>query len=222
MGGPSEIMSGLCGIVDGPSGIVGEPSGITSRPSGITSGPSGIVMPTSGPSSLQMGNPNVGVIPRSGLHFFRGLQPEPRMNIQMYPDGTVTNIPPTMVADQFGMIGFLSAHRGMQFDPKLATLTVGEDPVNMGLGMNSNLEVPDSNGRGRHGREWRYHKVERAWVKRLNFGSIVERTTTFERGVYNVFDPIFWRKMPREMTLHYEDLERKPTIPPDMRAFFDR
>lgn len=51
--------------------------------------------------------------------------------------GTVKNIPPTMMTDQFGMLGFLSAYRGMQVNPTLATLAIGQDPVNMGLGMNN-------------------------------------------------------------------------------------
>lgn len=41
------------------------------------------------------------------------------------------------MTDQFGMLGFLSAYRGMNVDPNLAALAIGEDPVNMGLGMNS-------------------------------------------------------------------------------------
>lgn len=42
-----------------------------------------------------------------------------------------------MLTDQYGMLGFLSAYRAMQVNPALAKLAIGEDPVNMGLGMNN-------------------------------------------------------------------------------------
>lgn len=47
----------------------------------------------------------------------------------------------------------------------------------------------------RHGRDWRYHKVDRIWIRRYNYNSVIERTKTFEKGLYNVFDPIHWRKV---------------------------
>lgn len=51
--------------------------------------------------------------------------------------GIVTNIPPTMMTDQFGLAGFLSAYRGIDGNPSISTLNIGEDPISMGFGMNS-------------------------------------------------------------------------------------
>ncbi|VDM09179.1 unnamed protein product [Wuchereria bancrofti] len=300
---PNKTMGEPSGTMSEPSKIMGEPSGIVSDPTKIMGGPSGIISDlsrTMGEPSGTVNDPS-GVVnepsrirmPIAGTSFLQGSQPEPKRNIQIYPDGTVTNIPPNMLTDQFGMIGFLSAYRAMPLDPTLATLTIGEDPVNMGLGMNSKLEVPDPSGHGRreihlnyggpwaerpnhaphieakipevyktnlligdklaqikfslleedalfyifynypgeqyqiaaayelYGKEWRYHKVERVWVKRLNYESVTEQTNTFEKGMYYIFDPVHWRKMPRKMTLKYEDLERRVAIPPDMKHFFD-
>ncbi|OZC11893.1 NOT2 / NOT3 / NOT5 family protein [Onchocerca flexuosa] len=46
-----------------------------------------------------------------------------------------------------------------------------------------------------HVREWRYHKLERIWLRRLNLGSVIEHTALFERGTYNIFDSEHWRKV---------------------------
>ncbi|VDM98520.1 unnamed protein product, partial [Onchocerca ochengi] len=70
-------------------------------------------------------------------------------------------------------------------------------------------------------RDWRYNKVERIWLRRLNFGSVIQQTTVFEKGTYNVFDPEHWRKVPRDMIVEYKDLEEQPELPPNMKIFFE-
>ncbi|KAK6103150.1 NOT2 / NOT3 / NOT5 family protein [Brugia pahangi] len=309
VGEPSKTVGEPSAAISGPSKIMSEPSGIINDPSGAVNEPSRIRMPVAGTSTLQ------------------DFQPESKPKIEIYPDGTVTNIPSTMLTDQFGMVGYLSAYRGMQLDSALSTVLIGEDPLEIGLGMNSKklankmltvkgmhnssswytiwseiyseystlskLEVPDPSGHGRceihqkyggpwakrpnhaphievkipeeyklnsligdklaqmkfslleedalfyifynypgeqyqiaaayglYGKEWRYHKVERLWVRRFSYESVTEQTNTFEKGTYYVFDSVHWRKMPRKMTIEYKDLESRVEIPPDMKHLFD-
>ncbi|CAG9534739.1 unnamed protein product [Cercopithifilaria johnstoni] len=302
MNEPTRIMRKPSGIMNEPSVVANEPARIMKRQSGVTSGqsqimnrPTGIIMPTAGTSSMQVYNTNVGFIPRRpGPYFLEYFQPIPRMNVPIYPDGTAKNIPSsTLMTDQYGMLGFLSAYRGMQIHPALATLAIGEDPANMGLGMNNRLVVRNPSGYGRreihvnyggpwaempdysahaetkipneyrtnlllgdklaqlkfsmleedtlfyifynypgeqyqiaaayelYMREWRYHKMDRLWLRRFDHKSVVEYTTTYERGLYNVFDRSRWRKLTVRTTLLYKDLEGKPILPPDMRKYFD-
>ncbi|PAV62990.1 hypothetical protein WR25_03882 [Diploscapter pachys] len=65
-------------------------------------------------------------------------------------------------------------------------------------------------------RDWRYHKGEGVWLIRSPFGQLKEQTGTFERGNYNVFDPVQWRKIPKELKLEYKELEDRPRLPTTM------
>jgi len=56
--------------------------------------------------------------------------------IQTFPDGTVTNIPPSMVTDQFGMIGLLTFIRAAETDQHLVSLALGADLTSLGLNLN--------------------------------------------------------------------------------------
>uniref|UniRef100_A0A915MVL2 NOT2/NOT3/NOT5 C-terminal domain-containing protein n=1 Tax=Meloidogyne javanica TaxID=6303 RepID=A0A915MVL2_MELJA len=63
-----------------------------------------------------------------------------------------------------------------------------------------------------YARDWRFHKIERLWFQRAAFfAPPKEIGGTFERCQYNAFDPILWRKVPKEMVLEFKDLEGKPT-----------
>lgn len=53
------------------------------------------------------------------------------------PNGLVTNIPPTMVNNQFGMIGLLTFIRAAESDPNLVSLAMGQDLTALGLNLNS-------------------------------------------------------------------------------------
>ncbi|KAL3084331.1 hypothetical protein niasHT_020009 [Heterodera trifolii] len=65
-----------------------------------------------------------------------------------------------------------------------------------------------------YSRDWRFHKVERVWLMRAPFSAPPrEIGGTYERCSYLVFDPIQWRRIPREMVLEYKDLEGKPSVP---------
>lgn len=62
-------------------------------------------------------------------------------------------------------------------------------------------------------REWRYHKEEKVWITRAPGIGPSEKTPTYERGTYFFFDPLSWRRVPREFYLEYDRLENKPNLP---------
>lgn len=55
--------------------------------------------------------------------------------VQISNDGRVTNIPSSMVTDQFGMIGLLAFLRAAETDPNLASVTFGTDLTALGLNL---------------------------------------------------------------------------------------
>lgn len=60
-----------------------------------------------------------------------------KRGIQTSKDGRVTNIPPGMVADQFGMVGLLTFIRAAESDPSLVSLALGIDLGTLKLDLNS-------------------------------------------------------------------------------------
>merc|ERR1719438_81608 len=64
-----------------------------------------------------------------------------RKGIQTSPDGLVTNIPQSMVVDQFGMIGLLTFIRAAETDPNLVSLALGADLTTLGLNLNSEVNL---------------------------------------------------------------------------------
>ncbi|CAE1307430.1 CNOT2 [Acanthosepion pharaonis] len=62
---------------------------------------------------------------------------KPNRGIQTHHDGTVSNIPPGMVTDQFGIVGLLTFIRAAENDPNLVALAPGIDLTTLGLNMNS-------------------------------------------------------------------------------------
>merc|ERR1719480_448758 len=64
-----------------------------------------------------------------------------RKGIQTSQDGLVTNIPPNMVVDQFGMIGLLTFIRAAETDPNLVSLALGADLTTLGLNLNSEVNL---------------------------------------------------------------------------------
>lgn len=51
--------------------------------------------------------------------------------------GKVTNIPGSMVRDQFGIVGLLTFIRAAESDPNLVSLALGQDLTALGLNLNS-------------------------------------------------------------------------------------
>ncbi|XP_015910449.1 CCR4-NOT transcription complex subunit 2 isoform X2 [Parasteatoda tepidariorum] len=60
-----------------------------------------------------------------------------KRGIQTSKDGRVTNIPPGMVTDQFGMVGLLTFIRAAESEPKLVSLALGSDLTTLGLNLNT-------------------------------------------------------------------------------------
>lgn len=193
--------------------------------------------------------------------------------VQISQDGRVTNIPSSMVTDQFGMIGLLAFLRAAETDPNLASVTFGTDLTALGLNLTAteklypsfagpwsdqplkvyeiDYPVPseylvNSSIRDKltqitlkryhedtifflfymfpndmlqiaaaielYSREWRYHKEEKVWITRAPGIAPSEKTNSYERGTYYIFDALLWRRVPREFVLEYDRLESKPTI----------
>ncbi|EYC07922.1 hypothetical protein Y032_0068g204 [Ancylostoma ceylanicum] len=66
-----------------------------------------------------------------------GVRPagEPARGIITHPDGEVSNIPPTMLADQFGMAGLVTYLRTVD-NPSIVSLALGYDLTTLGLNLN--------------------------------------------------------------------------------------
>ncbi|KAJ0172207.1 hypothetical protein K1T71_012180 [Dendrolimus kikuchii] len=62
---------------------------------------------------------------------------KPRKGIQTSPDGKVTNIPETMIPNQFGIVGLLTFIRAAESDQSLVSLALGQDLTALGLNLNS-------------------------------------------------------------------------------------
>jgi len=51
--------------------------------------------------------------------------------------GNVSNIPPGMISDQFGMVGLLTMLRAIEIDPTIVSLALGHDLTTLGLNLNA-------------------------------------------------------------------------------------
>lgn len=201
-----------------------------------------------------------------------------RTGIITHPDGEVTNIPPGMLNDQYGMAGLVTYLRAVD-NPAIVALALGHDLTTLGLNLNApdrmlyttfggpwadypcrtqdmdakvpveyltNATIRDKlpniklhklgedvlfylfyNCPGEvyqvaaavelYSRDWRFHKGECVWLTRSQYGGVKEQTGTYEKGSYNVFDPIQWRKIPKDMTLEYKQLEERPKLPASLQ-----
>ncbi|ESP03983.1 hypothetical protein LOTGIDRAFT_109934 [Lottia gigantea] len=61
----------------------------------------------------------------------------PKRGIQTHPDGTISNIPPGMVTDQFGIVGLLSFIRAAMDGTMVPAIIPGIDLTTLGLNLNS-------------------------------------------------------------------------------------
>lgn len=53
---------------------------------------------------------------------------------------------------------------------------------------------------------------EKVWISRAPGASLLDKTSTYERGTYYFFDPQKWRKVAKEFLLEYSKLEDRPPI----------
>jgi len=65
-----------------------------------------------------------------------------------------------------------------------------------------------------YNRDWRYHKEERVWLSRCAAIELAEKTATYARGTFYIFDPNSWKKVQKEMHLEFAKLEERPMLPP--------
>ncbi|KPU80479.1 uncharacterized protein Dana_GF18660, isoform D [Drosophila ananassae] len=147
--GLGAVGSGLGGVVVGSGSGAGSGSSGGSAASGVASGShvgsSGIV--NSVPNSNAMmgvgGGLGSGTGGSSGGGAVEHLNDNSsndklvKSGVQTSPDGKVTNIPATMVNNQFGMVGLLTFIRAAETDPNLVTLSLGTDLTGLGLNLNS-------------------------------------------------------------------------------------
>lgn len=230
---------------------------------------------TSGNNPLPIGKNSAGSSSSSGNSNNKSQNNNIKMSkgVQISNDGRVTNIPSSMVTDQFGMIGLLAFLRAAETDPNLASVTFGTDLTALGLNLTASeklypsfagpwtdhplkvyeIDYPvpseylvNTSIRDKltqitlkryhedtifflfymfpndmlqiaaaielYSREWRYHKEEKVWITRAPGIAPSEKTNSYERGTYYIFDALLWRRVPREFVLEYDRLESKPTI----------
>lgn len=124
---PSSMddLSGAPGAL--PNQLGGQPQGVI----GSTISSSDMIL-----QSTQQGSSGLGEVPVPQQQ----LQ-QPRRGIQTSPSGLVTNIPTSMVTDQFGMIGLLTFIRAAETDPNLVSLALGADLTTLGLNLNSGVNL---------------------------------------------------------------------------------
>jgi hypothetical protein len=62
-------------------------------------------------------------------------------------------------------------------------------------------------------KDWRYHVEKKFWLTKANGVEPQQKTTTFEKGYYIVFDVMQWRRVQTELTIEYCKLAEKPQLP---------
>ncbi|XP_056635318.1 CCR4-NOT transcription complex subunit 2 [Diorhabda sublineata] len=89
------------------------------------------------PGSNTSGDKGVSSGAGDGVNSKEGDKSGSKSGIQTSPDGRVTNIPGSMVNDQFGIVGLLTFIRAAETDPNLVSLALGQDLTALGLNLNS-------------------------------------------------------------------------------------
>ncbi|BES93574.1 CCR4-NOT transcription complex subunit [Nesidiocoris tenuis] len=277
-GGAGVVGSGLSVGLSGVGGSIASGGGLSS----VVIANDKSVVATGDPGSAVnqenvQGSSNSTRIPQP--HDALSKQPV-KKGIQTSPDGKVTNIPNSMVKDQFGMVGLLTFIRAAETDPNLVSLALGQDLTALGLNLNSpdnlyptfggpwaetpcraqdidfsvppeyiiNHSIRDKLAQLKltrykedllffmyytnagdilqlaaaaelYSREWRYHMEEKVWITQAPGCSVIEKTSTYERGTYYFFDALAWRKVIKEFYLDYSKLENQPTLPPQSALY---
>lgn len=92
--------------------------------------------------------------------------------------GLVTNIPASMVNNQFGMVGLLTFIRAAESNPNLVTLAMGQDLTGLGLNLNSQENLYPTFGGPFSDQPCRYVSTKQILVN--NFA----REVTFKQFIY--------------------------------------
>ena len=67
-------------------------------------------------------------------------------------------------------------------------------------------------------RNWRYHKELKIWITRAPNVEPSQKTAAYERGTYIYFDTTQWKKLTKEFTLQYDQLEERNAPAPQQAA----
>lgn len=103
-----------------------------------------------------------------------------------------------------------------QIKEKLAPIDVTrytEDTLFYLFHMNGNDLMQLQSASALYDRDWRYHVEKRVWLTKVPGLEPQQKTVSFEKGVYTVFDATQWRKVQLEMTIEYNKLAEKPQLP---------
>ena len=63
-------------------------------------------------------------------------------------------------------------------------------------------------------RDWRYHTEKRCWLTKPPGSEPTQKTTTYETGIYVLFDVQAWKQYKLDMTVEYNKLAERPTVFP--------
>lgn len=91
----------------------------------------------------------------------------------------MTNIPTTMVNNQFGMVGLLTFIRAAESDPNLVTLALGTDLTGLGLNLNSQDSLHPSFAGPFSDFPCRYLRINNNNQKSLVFHSLIAKKNYF-------------------------------------------
>jgi len=71
-------------------------------------------------------------------------------------------------------------------------------------------------------RGWRYHKQDKIWLARWPGVKPEEKTASFEKGLYQYFDMVSWKRIPGWFRLDYCHLAEKTLVPEDLKTLYTR
>jgi len=71
-------------------------------------------------------------------------------------------------------------------------------------------------------RGWRYHKQDCIWLARWPGVRPEEKTSQYEKGLYQYFDVGTWRRIPGWFKLEYSQLADKTLVPEDLKSVYSR
>jgi len=71
-------------------------------------------------------------------------------------------------------------------------------------------------------RGWRFHKQQRIWLARWPGVRPEEKTTSFEKGLYQYFDMNTWKRIPGWFRLDYCQLAEKTVVPEDLKTMYTK
>ncbi|XP_055708838.1 regulator of gene activity isoform X2 [Phlebotomus papatasi] len=133
----SEDFPALPGTQVAGGAVGGGPGGVGAPGGGDGSGEKGLIRDGGQMVGGQRGAAGMGMELQSDSLVGGVTEKAMKRGVQTSPDGKVTNIPASMVNNQFGMVGLLTFIRAAESDPNLVSLAMGQDLTTLGLNLNS-------------------------------------------------------------------------------------